>query len=239
MSHASNVLGTIAPVTECCKIAREYGVFTILDAAQTAGTLPFPSCAAAEPCADAIGFAGHKGPGGLAGIGGLVISGSAAAAMKPWVRGGTGSRSESLEMPDFLPDTFEPGTQNVIGALSLAVSVEELMRVGVPSIRAREKELTARFIKGLGDIKKVFIYGTRDPIQSVAVVSLTVDGYDSGEVSRLLFERRGIITRSGLHCSPLAHRSAGTFPQGTVRFSFGRGTTESEIDAILESLAAL
>lgn len=243
MSHASNVLGTIAPVTDCCRIAREYGIFTVLDAAQTGGIVPFPPASPAAPFpeayGDAIVFAGHKGLGGIAGIGGLVIGERAGAEMRPWIRGGTGSVSDSLEMPDFLPDKFEPGTRNTLGALSLAASVEEITRAGVAAIGEREQALTARFIAGLGDIKKARLYGTRDPRRGVAVVSLTVDGYDAGEVSRLLFERNGVITRSGLHCSPLAHKTAGTFPNGTIRFSFGRWTTETEIDTILEALAAL
>jgi selenocysteine lyase/cysteine desulfurase len=243
MSHASNVLGTIAPVTECCRIAQEHGVFTVLDASQTGGVVPFPPASAASPFPEAYGdiivFSGHKGLGGLAGIGGFVMGERAGAEMKPWVRGGTGSVSDSLEMPEFLPDKFEPGTQNTLGALSLAVSVEEITRIGVKTIQAHEQALTARFLAGLGDIKKVRPYGSGDPRRSVAVVSLTVDGYDAGEVSRLLFEQSGIITRSGLHCSPLAHKTAGTFPNGTVRFSFGRGTTPAEIDRILEALSLL
>jgi selenocysteine lyase/cysteine desulfurase len=142
-------------------------------------------------------------------------------------------------MPDFLPDAFEPGTQNTAGALCLAASVEEILHAGVAAIRTRERALTARFIAGLRAVKKARVFGTRDAERSVAVVSLAIAGADSGDVSRRLFERHGIVTRSGLHCSPLAHKTAGTFPEGTVRFSFGRGTTEAEIDAILEALAAL
>jgi selenocysteine lyase/cysteine desulfurase len=156
--------------------------------------------------------------------------------MRHWMQGGTGSASHTLDMPDFLPDKFEPGTQNTFGILSLAASVEEILRTGCERIRVRERALTARFIAGLRDIHKITPRGTCDPDQSVAVVSVVVPGYDAGEVSRRLFEHYGIITRSGLHCSPLAHKTAGTFPGGTIRFSFGRGTTETDIDAILEAL---
>ncbi|MDR2803541.1 MAG: aminotransferase class V-fold PLP-dependent enzyme, partial [Treponema sp.] len=96
--------------------------------------------------------------------------------------------------------------------------------------------LTARFIAGLREIKTIKPYGTLDPDRCVALVSLVVQGHDCGEVSRRLFERCGIVTRSGLHCSPLAHKTAGTYPDGTVRFSFGRETTEQEIDAILDAM---
>ena len=238
MTHASNVLGTILPVSDCFRIAREYGVFTVLDAAQTGGILPITM----GDCCDALVFAGHKGLGGLAGSGGFVLGNAAAEAsggIGQWLSGGTGSASASLDMPDFLPDRFEPGTQNTIGILSLAVSVEEILRTGVENIRARERGRAARFLSGLREIKKVKPCGTCDPERSVPVVSVVVRGYDSGEVSRLLFEKHGVITRSGLHCSPLAHQTAGTFPDGTVRFSFGRETTEKEIDAILEALSVL
>jgi selenocysteine lyase/cysteine desulfurase len=238
MTHASNVLGTILPAAECFRIAREYGLLTVLDAAQTGGILPL---AMGDDC-DALVFAGHKGLGGLAGSGGFVLGKALAAAsgeIWPWISGGTGSASQSLDMPDFLPDRFEPGTQNSIGILGLAASVEEILRIGVEKIREREREHTARFLSGLEGIKKLKSCGTGDPSRSVPVVSVVVRGCDPGEVSRLLFERHGIITRSGLHCSPLAHQSAGTFPDGTVRFSFGRGTTEEEIDTMLEALSAL
>ncbi|MDR1232081.1 MAG: aminotransferase class V-fold PLP-dependent enzyme [Spirochaetaceae bacterium] len=248
MTHASNVLGTILPVAECCRIAREHGVFSIVDTAQTAGVLPFPAGdrnenessgngdSGGEAVPDVIAFTGHKGLGGLAGIGGFVLSAAAAREMRPWTSGGTGSASQSLDMPDFLPDRFEPGTQNTIGILSLAVSIEEILRTTVEKIRAHERALTARFLAGLREIKKITPCGPLDPDRTVALVSLTVRDRDCGDISRQLFEDHGIITRSGLHCSPLAHKTAGTFPTGTVRFSFGRGTTEAEIDTILKAL---
>jgi len=235
MSHASNVLGTILPVTDCFRIAHEHGVFTVLDMAQTAGVLPWTM---GEYC-DFAAFAGHKGLGALAGTGGFVIGKHASTRMRPWVSGGTGSASHSLTMPDFLPDKFEPGTQNTVGILSLAASVEEILNTGIEKTRERERSCTARFLAGLGNIKKVRPYGTLDPDRSVAVVSLAVQGHDAGEVSQLLFEKYGIITRSGLHCSPLAHKTAHTFPEGTVRFSFGRGTLDAEIDTMLEALSSL
>ena len=235
MTHASNVLGTILPVAECFEAARERGAFTVLDMAQTAGVLPW---SIGEHC-DLVAFAGHKGLGALAGVGGLVVGERVRDRMRPWIAGGTGGSSRALDMPDHLPDKFEPGTQNTVGILSLAASVEEITRLGVENIRAHERACMARFMAGLRGMRNVAPCGTMDPDRSVAVVSLVVKGCDSGEVSSLLFERRGIITRSGLHCSPLAHRTAGTFPAGSVRFSFGRGTTEGDIDIMLEALAGL
>jgi cysteine desulfurase family protein len=244
MTHASNVLGTILPAAECCGIAREHGVFSIVDTAQTAGVLPFPigsgiGGGGGEAAADVIAFTGHKGLGGLSGVGGFVLSGAAAREMRPWASGGTGSASHSLDMPEFLPDKFEPGTQNTIGILSLAVSIEEILRISVEKIREHEQALTARFLSGLRQIEKIKCFGTLDPDRTVALVSLVIQGCDCGYASRRLFETCGIVTRSGLHCSPLAHKSAGTYPGGTVRFSFGRGTTEQEIDAVLEALSMI
>ena len=238
MSHASNVLGTILSAAECFKIAREYGIFFVLDTAQTAGVLPIPT-GDSGGLADVIAFTGHKGLGALAGIGGFVIGEEASREMRPWASGGTGSASQSLDMPEFLPDKFEPGTQNTMGILSLAVSVEEILRTGVEKIREREQSLTARFITGLEDIKKITLYGPREPDRRAAPVSVVVRGYDAGEAARFLFEKHGIITRSGLHCAPLAHKTAGTYPAGTVRFRFGRETREDEIDAALEALSQM
>jgi len=235
MSHASNVLGTILPVEECFKIAHEYGILTVLDMAQTAGVLPWTM----GVYCDFIAFAGHKGLGALAGTGGFVIGDRAYSEMRTWVSGGTGSASHTLDMPDYLPDKFEPGTQNTLGILSLAASVEEILRTGLENIRNRERLCFARFVTGLRNIKKVVPCGTLNPDRSVAVVSLLVQGYESAEAALRLFERNGIITRSGQHCSPLAHKTIGSFPDGTVRFSFGRGTTEAEIDIMLEALSAL
>jgi len=235
MTHASNVLGTILPAEECFGLARERGIFTVLDMAQTAGVLPWTIC---ESC-DFAAFAGHKGLGALAGVGGFVVGKRARGQMGTWGAGGTGSASHSLDMPASLPDRFEPGTQNTLGILSLAASVEEILHTGVGKIREHERACLARFLAGLQGMGKISPCGTLDPDRSVAVVSLVVKGYDPGEVSLRLFERHGIITRSGLHCSPLAHKTAGTFPDGSVRFSFGRGTTEGEIDAVLEALSEL
>ncbi|GMO21586.1 MAG: selenocysteine lyase SclA [Termitinemataceae bacterium] len=235
MTHASNVLGTILPVKDCFEIAKKNNVFTVLDTAQTGGVLP---CTMDDFC-DVMAFAGHKGLGGLAGCGGFALSERAALELTPWLRGGTGSASQSFDMPETLPDKFEPGTQNTIGILSLAVSVEEILRIGVEKIRELELNLVARFLSGLQCIKKIEVCGTGAAATGVAVVSVVIHNRDTGDVSRQLFEDNGIITRSGLHCSPLAHKTAGTFPSGTVRFSFGRYTTEAEIDTILEALDTL
>ena len=234
MTHASNVLGTLLPVRECFAIAKRRGLFTVLDAAQTAGCMEVRL----EADMDAVAFAGHKGLGGLAGIGGFVLGKDSAGMLEPWLVGGTGSASDSLEQPAFLPDKFEPGTPNTIGIVSLGAAAEELLDIGVDAIRQREAALTERFLAGVRRLP-VAVCGTGDAAKCMPVVSVSVPGADMGHLAGRLYREYGVLVRSGLHCSPLAHRTAGTFPAGTVRFSFGRGTSEEDIDAGLAALGGV
>ncbi len=231
MTHASNVLGTILPFRECFAVAKRRGLFTVLDAAQTAGCMPLRM----EPDMDALAFAGHKGLGGLAGTGGFVLGKDSADRLEPWLVGGTGSASDSLEQPGFLPDKFEPGTPNTIGIVSLCAAAGELLEIGVDAVRRREIALTERFLAGVRRLP-VAVCGTGDAAKSMPVVSVSVSGADPGILAGRLYREHGVLIRSGLHCAPLAHRTAGTFPQGTLRFSFGRGTTVEDIDAGVSAL---
>ncbi|MDR2402955.1 MAG: aminotransferase class V-fold PLP-dependent enzyme [Spirochaetaceae bacterium] len=235
MTHASNVLGTILPAEECFTEAKRFGLFTVLDAAQTAGLLPLEM----NKNIDVLAFTGHKGLGGLPGSGGFVLGRDAAAAIDPWITGGTGSASQSLEQPDFLPDKYESGTANIPGILSLAVAVEELLERGLSPIREQTKNLTRRFLDGIRGIPNLVVHGPGDAERSVAIVPVSSPGWDNALLAGRLFDEYGIITRCGLHCSPLAHQSAGTFPEGSLRFSFGYETTEGEIDAAVRALENL
>lgn len=235
MTHASNVLGTILPVAPCFAMAKQHGLYTVLDSAQTAGVLPV----AMDENTDVVAFTGHKGLRGLAGSGGFAMGGDAAKAIRPWLVGGTGSASHSLRQPDFLPDKFEPGTPNTIGIHSLEVSVGELLETGVEAIREEEKALCSRFLDGASQIAGLTVYGTKNADNCVAVVSVGIPGQDAGILAQRLHDEHGVLTRSGLHCSPLAHRTAGTYPEGTVRFSFGPGTTPGQIDTALAALETL
>lgn len=234
MTHASNVLGTILPFRECFAIAKRQGLFTVLDSAQTAGSVHLRM----EADMDALAFAGHKGLGGLAGVGGFVLGKDSTAQLEPWLVGGTGSASDSLEQPDFLPDKFEPGTPNTVGIVSLGASVGEILETGVEGIRRREMALTERFLGGVRSLP-VTVCGTGDAGKSMPVVSLAVPGRDMGQLARRLYQEYGVLVRSGLHCAPLAHKTAGTYPQGTLRFSFGRGTGEEDIDAGVNALKSI
>ncbi len=234
MTHASNVLGNILPVKEAFAIARQCGLFTVLDAAQTAGHLPVRL----DEHVDAIAFTGHKGLRAVAGCGGIILNKAIAGEINVWKAGGTGSISHSLDMPDFLPDRFEPGTPNMLGILSLRAAVAAIQRAGFADIRAHEMALTTRFVDGVRQLP-VSVYGGYVAENWMPVVSINIPGRDSGEVARQLSAEYGIQIRSGLHCSPLAHKSMGTFPGGTLRFSFGMDTSAAEIDYALEAIGQL
>ncbi|WP_429949276.1 selenocysteine lyase SclA [Enterococcus sp. AZ101] len=232
MTHASNVLGTILPVSDCFKIARNHGVITVLDSAQTAGFLPIDMT---EMSIDVLAFTGHKGLMGLSGIGGFALAKNREPMIDPWLTGGTGSASLSFEQPVFLPDKFEPGTLNMLGILSLKSAIQSIERIGLNNIAAHEQLLTKRFLEGLEKLP-VTVLGTSDPFSRVPVVSITVARLNAGEFSQRLFDCYQIITRSGLHCAPLAHQTAGTLKSGAVRFSFGWNTSVEEIDYTLQAI---
>lgn len=234
MTHASNVLGNVLPVKEAFRIAREYGLYTVLDAAQTAGHIEVTL----DEDTDLIAFTGHKGLRGVAGSGGFILNRSIAEKLAVWETGGTGSRSDSLDMPDFLPDRFEPGTPNTLGIIALGAAAAALQAENLEKIRSHEKRVTTRFVDGLKQLP-VLTYGNYEEENWMPVVSMNILGFDAGVLARRLYEDFGIQTRSGLQCAPLAHQSIGTFPHGTVRFSFGYDTTEQEIDYVLEALAKL
>jgi cysteine desulfurase family protein len=233
MTHASNVTGTILPVYEIGEILATTNTFYCVDAAQTAGTEEVDF--SALHC-DYLAFTGHKGLLGPPGIGGLCISERAVPLTAPLVEGGTGSRSEDEHQPDFLPDKFESGTQNVPGIAGLAAGIRYVNEKGLKAIRREKQELTAVFLQGLSEIPGAIVYGTNNAQQMVPTISLNIEGIDNGDLSFMLEQAYGIMTRSGLHCSPHAHKTIGTFPEGTTRFSFGYNNTLSDIDDILTAL---
>lgn len=231
MTHASNVLGNVLPVRECFEIAKQHGLYTVLDAAQTAGHMPV----VLDEWTDLIAFTGHKGLRGVAGSGGLVLREGLAGEMQLWKAGGTGSHSHSLDMPAVLPDRFEAGTPNMLGILGLQAAAVALQAAGVEEVQKHERAVTARFVEGLRQLP-VVVYGKPDAENQLPVVSMNLAGMDAGALARQLQQGFEIDTRSGLHCSPLAHKTIGTFPQGALRFSFGAETTAQEIDYALDAL---
>ncbi len=236
-THASNVLGTILPIEELGLIARHHDLLLLVDGAQSVGALPL---SLDDLGADLLAFTGHKALLGPMGTGGLVIGERVdLGRFTPLIRGGTGSRSDSQIQPEFLPDKLESGTLNVVGLAGLAAALAWLEEQDVASIRAKEMELIARLLAGLAAIPAVQVYGTGNARRQLSPVSFSVSGMDPAEVGRRLDEEFGIATRVGLHCSPLAHQTAGTYPVGTVRLSPGALTTQTEIASALEAVGVL
>lgn len=231
MLHASNLTGTIMPVDEIGRIARERGIILMVDAAQTAGVLPIDVEAQGI---DILCFTGHKGLLGPQGTGGIYVR--PGITLRPLKEGGTGSNSEFLEQPEMMPDLLESGTPNTPGIAGLLAAVEYLNSQGLETIRRHEQKLTEMLMLGLREIKGVELYGPEDPGKRTAVVSFNIQDRDCGEVSLMLDQFYGIVNRSGLHCAPLAHRTIGTLEKGAVRLSPGYFNTEEEIETAIKAV---
>jgi len=227
MVHGSNVMGTLLPVDEVASIAHKVGALLLVDVAQTAGALPVDMQAMGM---DLLAFTGHKGLHGPTGVGGLVIGSSMdISQMDAVIRGGTGSQSELEEQPDELPDKYESGTHNTVGIAGLLAGIQWLKSKDIEQVRAHEISLTAALLEGLSDMPGLIVYGTKDAGRSVAVVSFTISGKHVSEIGLRLDEEFGILCRVGLHCTPAAHKTIGTYPEGTVRLAPGVMTTLDDI----------
>ena len=232
VNHASNVCGTMAPIREIGKICREKGVVFVVDTAQSAGTLDIDF---ENDFIDFLAFTGHKGLLGPQGIGGFLIRKELAERITPLIAGGTGSISDQLEMPAFLPDRFESGTMNLPGIIGLHAALKYLQEKGIEKIHEKKMELTAYFLNQVKEFSEIRIVGIPENEGRVAVVSLDFLGRDNGMVAFDLEDMYGIMTRVGLHCAPVAHQMLGTYPQGTVRFAFSTWNTQEEIDACIRA----
>jgi cysteine desulfurase family protein len=231
--HASNVTGGLSPVAEVGALCAKKGVAFLVDAAQTAGNVPLNQ---KEMNIDFLAFTGHKGLMGPPGTGGLIVAPQWD--LDSFIEGGTGSNSDQSEQPAQWPDKFESGTLNYWGLAGLKAAVEFLLKTSVQAVREKERALCARFLKEVEKIKGVKLYGLPSGAEKerLAVVSLNLEGRDPAEVGYELDETYGIMTRVGLHCAPMAHRTIGTYPVGTVRFSFGYYNTEKEIETAIQAL---
>jgi cysteine desulfurase family protein len=227
MTHASNVCGTILDLEKVGEICKRNNKFFIIDAAQTAG---FSDIDFQKLNADAIGFTGHKSLLGPQGIGGFVVNDKTADKMNTLIEGGTGSLSDTERQPDYMPDKFEAGTLNIPGIYGLNASLKYLFSYGIKNIREKEIYLLDKFLEGLLSVKKIKIIGKTTSDDRTAVLSVDFIDDDNGLVAHELGKEYGIMTRSGLHCAPSAHKTLGTFPEGTVRFSLGHFTTLEEIE---------
>lgn len=239
MSHASNLVGTVNPIAEVGAICRKYNIKFIVDSAQTAGVLPINM---KDMNIDALCFTGHKSLLGPQGIGGFILDEEMIKLIEPLLSGGTGSISHTEEIPDFMPDRFEPGTMNLPGIVGLHAALKWIDEKGIDEISKHELALTERFLEGLKPLEdkgSLKIIGLKEIVGRTAVVSVQTLTIDCADAAFRLDSEYGIATRVGLHCAPNAHKTLGTFPVGTVRFSFGIFNTEAEIDAAVKALSEI
>jgi cysteine desulfurase / selenocysteine lyase len=231
VNHGSNVIGAIAPVADIGRLCRNDGVLFAVDAAQTAGAAPIDVEAMNI---DFLAFSGHKGLMGIQGTGGLFIR--RGCDPMPLAFGGTGSNSESDEQPLFLPDRYESGTLNGPGIAALDAGVAFIEQTGIPAIMRHGADLMRCLFDLLDTMPRIVIHGPKNPDVMLPTVSLTIDGLDNGSVAQRLNDEFDIAVRVGLHCAPMAHRTIGAFPAGTIRISLGVFTTQEDISALAVAL---
>ncbi len=240
MTHASNVCGTMMPYEQVGAFCRERGLLFIADTAQTAGVWPLDM---ERMKIDALAFTGHKGLLGPQGIGGFLLSEKLLPQMESLIAGGTGSISHTEVMPDFMPDRFEAGTMNLPGIVGLHAGLGWIRETGMEQIRSHELALTRQFLEGLKSMdpyeKRLRVVGKKDTEGRTGVVSVQTVRRELAQTAYELDVQYGIMTRVGLHCAPSAHQTLGTFPTGTIRFSFGWWNTREEAALALQALDEL
>lgn len=237
VTHASNVTGTVQPIREIGRIAREHDILFIVDAAQSAGHIPIDVQA---DHIDLLAAPGHKALLGPLGTGFLYIRPGLERSLRPLKEGGTGSVSEEATQPDFMPDKFEAGSHNAIGLIGLGEGVQYILDRGIESLAAHDVELVKTFMEGTGDVPGLTVYGPRAAKHRVGVFSVRIDGLEPNELSAILETNYGILTRSGIHCAPLAHAAIGTLDRGgTTRFSFGPFLSAQDVNYATDCLAEI
>jgi cysteine desulfurase family protein len=237
LNHASNVTGTLLPIIAVGEIARAHNLLFLVDAAQTAGVYPID---VEKDRIDLLAFTGHKSLYGPQGTGGLVIGERIdEKEMIPLKQGGTGSRSEFEEQPDFLPDRFESGTPNGVGIAGFLAGVQFVLEKGVEIIRQNEMTLTQKLIEGLKEIPHVKIYGPGSHQSRIATLSFNFPRISPSNGASRLEKEFGILCRPGLHCAPAAHRTLGTFPEGTIRFGLSVFNTEAEVKTAIQAVSQI
>lgn len=236
LNHVSNVNGCIQDVKAIGQICSDNDLIFIVDGAQSSGLIPVNLN---ELNIDIFAFTGHKGLFGPQGTGGLIIADSFDyKKIKPLKQGGTGSLSDEIVQPAFLPDCFESGTLNVPGIAGLSAGIDFIKEKGLTEILEHEKELVAYFIdEATKKVKGFNVIGYHD--NCTGICSFTIDNHSVSEVAQRLSEESGVMCRSGLHCAPLAHKSLGTFPEGTLRFGFNIFNTKEQIDIAVDFLSQL
>ena len=237
VTHVSNVTGTVQPVREIGRVAREAGVPFVVDAAQSAGHLPIDVQADGI---DLLAAPGHKALLGPLGTGFLYIRPGLEKILRPIKEGGTGSVSEQAVQPDFMPDKYEPGSHNAIGILGLSEGVKWVLDQTVEKLAEHDLDLTRTFLEGVSDVDGLTYFGPQGVRHRVGVFSVRVEGYDPHELSAVLEGTYGILTRSGIHCAPLAHGAIGTACRGgTTRLSFGPFLSRQDVKYATDALAEI
>ena len=235
ITHASNVTGTIQPIREIGRIAREMAVPFIVDAAQSAGHIPIDMQA---DCIDLLAAPGHKALLGPLGTGFLYLRPGMEKMVQSYRQGGTGSVSEHDRQPDFMPDKYEPGSHNAIGIAGLSQGVQWILSQGIQKLADHDMDLVRMMIDGLSDIPGLTYFGPQGVRNRLGVFSIRIDGIEPIELSALLESSFGILSRSGLHCAPLAHQTIGTAQSGgTTRLSFGPFLSKQDIKYACDALA--
>ncbi|MGL5350086.1 MAG: aminotransferase class V-fold PLP-dependent enzyme [Cetobacterium sp.] len=230
INHISNVNGTVQDIRKIGDICRRNGLLFILDTSQSAGYIDIDM---ERDNVDILCITGHKSLFGIQGIGAIALR--EGIKIDPILEGGTGSFSKLQRQPKEMPEMLEAGTLNTPGILSLGAGIEFIQKIGIEKIKEHEDKLVSKFLKGLEQLDKIQVYKSFTENQA-PVISINIEGVDSGDFSSILDEEFGILVRPGYHCAPLAHKAIGTYETGTVRFSFGFFNTEDEIDYLLQSL---
>lgn len=239
INHGSNVFGTVQPVKDIGMVCRNNGIVLLVDAAQTAGIVDIDL---ERDFIDLLAFAGHKGLYGPTGTGGLAIGNNFDFRnLMPLKFGGTGSHSDSIEQPRFLPDIYESGTLNVAGLAGLGAGVAHVRKNGddISWISLCKKELVRAFHGSAREKVQGYVPFVDVAHIETGVVSFALEGMETSLVAQYLSDDYGIMCRAGLHCAPLAHKTMGTFPEGTIRFGFGVFNTIEEVDTAVEALGEI
>lgn len=239
--HGSNVSGTLQDIAAIGKVARQANIPLLVDAAQSLGHVPMD---VQRDCIDLLAFPGHKGLLGPLGTGGLYIRPGVESLMRTYREGGTGSISEQDTQPAFMPDRFEPGSHNAIGIIGLSEGVQWLLDQGIDKLWAHEQALCSRMLDHLAKVDRfpgLTLFGPQTVEHRCGVFSIRIEGYDQPQtLSDVLEHRFGILTRSGIHCAPLAHQTFGTHTTGGMtRLSFGPFITLDDVDYACDSLSTL
>lgn len=236
ITHASNVCGTLLPLDVMSDFCQKHQLRFIVDAAQTAGLFPLDMQALHI---DALCFTGHKALLGPQGIGGFILKEDFISEVSPLIAGGTGSISHTEKIPRFMPDRFEAGTMNIPGIIGLKAALEWIQQQDMAKLRHHELTLTGYFLQSLEPLEAaglLQIIGTKDITKRTSVISITTTKMDLAELAYKLDEKYHIATRVGLHCAPHAHKTLGTYPTGTLRFSLGWHNTKADIDKAITAL---